>query len=210
MKCSLGELQALLLKASVGAGLPVGLAEEIALAGRWLLANGFDGLGAALKSIEYSPQWPQTPSVKGGEAVFEDARTAVCGSAVLDLLKAGVCRKARLRNPDSPLLFIGLAGVATVGAGTGIAIESVGEMRAVLREGRVFLAGDVPDSVAELSVVCEAPSRHDWRQAISVAQGVDVATKKLGRLEELASRTYVPANDVSRESGAGAGRIDNE
>jgi hypothetical protein len=48
----LNEIIDVLKKAAVGRGLPVGLAEDAAQAGAWLIGQGHDGVSAVLMAIE--------------------------------------------------------------------------------------------------------------------------------------------------------------
>ena len=54
MHASNAELETLACKAAVGAGLPMGLAEEVGVAAAWLSMAGFDGADITCRAIENS------------------------------------------------------------------------------------------------------------------------------------------------------------
>ena len=185
MICSLNEISAMLRKAAMGSGFPVGLADAIAAAGVWLCANDLDGVAAALDAVDGGYD-PAVRVVREDRTVtFRDARVGRCGVSVFELLAAGSADRVVVEDPDSPLLLEGMAGVA----GSTFALSN----------------GDGANRVS-IEVELSAPS--DAQGARSTA--VEVDAQAWAAAGELAARVYVPATEESRLSGAGAGLTDND
>ena len=210
---SLNELESLIYKASIGAGLPVGCAQDIGTAGVWLARRRFPVFTILARALEegYDAATQYVATAKGGE--FLSARAAVTGPSAIDLLIAGDANDAEvhLLGLDAPALLLGLAGVAADNYGITFSVAITNCRYVVGPDGDVdamsFPIEGPVDVLLRRSVdmdrkpLLEAPSRYD---PISVADTGKPA------LDALAWKTYVPASAHSRISGAGAGLTDND
>lgn len=176
------ELQALLLKAALGGGVPLGHAQDMsALAG--LLASDPHLLAMAAAALE-GPHFRTKLEGTADHVVIEDARVLMAGPVLIDALVAGADR-AVLHQIDWPLLLW--------------------PMLAHARE------------VYGLKVTLDAASRETVTITVGVKDGLDpfgprqpVPNDVIDRLKSFAAKTYVPATEASRQSGAGAGLTDND
>ena len=209
---SLNEIDIMLKKASKGVGLPVGLAEDIGRAGAWLSARGHDGVRAVLTAIQggISLPLPLLPLNDRGIVVFKGARIAVCGPSVIDILAGhGSADEVRLINVDSPLLIIGLAGVASQSYGLEMTIDFGNGSKASVSAGNLVLSGSMPAAGTDLLITCRKFGYTTPKGKLE-GRGVVVDEEVWREVEALAARTYVPSSEASRARGAGAGMVDND
>lgn len=228
MHLSLNEISAALRKAGRGAGLPVGLADEVADAAIWLVERGRDGVAAAVQGLA-SPHCEieivQTaPLTLRGPVV-------VAGPSAVDLLMTEPADgRVRIEAVDAPLLLAGMVGRALEGE------RAEGERVAVLRFGAGDGLGDgggeiiVSGGGVQVRAECSSPDLAapdlpnpgqpvEIRFAASVSGSgrpittlgaITVDDALWAEVQALAAKTYVPADAASRSRGAGAGAIDNE
>lgn len=202
MSWSLGETSALALKATRGAGLSWGLAEEAAGAVTWLHERGLPGTAAL---CSYLGALKDRPLRHG----YDDASCPLLtGSALSDgaITKPSVADEALdLGRILSPLLL--LPFIASLPPGT-MWLKA----RALGHEGE-----HAPDQwqsqwlrgVATCHIVLGSAPQ------ISPAGTLKTRTPDqfgccMERLTHFAQRTYAPATSASRLSGAGAGLTDND
>jgi hypothetical protein len=181
---SLGEVQSLALKAARGAGRSFGIAEEAGFAVRWLTERGVDGAGHLAALLVASDGAAEGCPLHLG-AAWSDAGQVPEGAVSV------IC----------PMLLLPfLPGLC--GAG-GLAVSAEPAVARV--SGAGDLAGDLPMArVAVRVLACEtvrSGARHTRAK-------VDKAA--LAQLQDFAFRTYAPATEASRNSGAGAGLSDND
>ena len=211
MTFAFNELESLLRKAAIGAGFPVGHAMAIASAGVWLGRRRFAVCDIVYRAVSGGPRESVVRAVDG-VTVFEAARAGVDGVAGLDLLLAGVAGDAvTLEDLDEPRLLIGLAGVAAKAHGVGFAIGAETN-EIVIGGGSEIAAAHVQFAGGE-TVVLRLRSDLSGVDDGALASRYDpaaTADDSWTRIEQLAHRTYVPASDASRLSGAGAGLTDND
>ena len=210
MKRSLNETGTMLRKACVGAGLPVGLAEDLGRAGTWLIAHGHDGASAVLTALAGDLSSPAHLQTNAAQAIFSNTAVAVCGPSAIDLAIADAkAEGVLLNNADSPLLVIGLAGAAAVHSDHKFTVGFSNGCSAIVTAIGVSLNSQVPATACDV----EISSRR-------TQSGIDVAGPAINdfvisdddwqKITRLATKTYVPATEASREKGAGAGMIDND
>ena len=210
MMRSLNELESVLRKAASGAGLPIGLAEDIGAAGAWLTARGQDGTGAVLLSIRAGISEPMTPVTDHGTLVFAPTRVAICGPSVIDMLAAfESIEKARLRDVDSPMLLLGLAGSMAGSYDIAFDVDFAHGGQAQVTAGGLVLTGPLPVPGTEL-VIARNKIKPSVLPPDKQSNGVEVAAELWRGAEVLAARTYVPSSEASRAAGAGAGLSDND
>ena len=199
----------MLKKAAMSSGLPVGLAEDASEAALWLIRQGLDGVGAVLVAIERGFNNPTKIKRVGNTLKFLEARVALCGPSGVDLLAGDTSvEEIHFCKVDSPLLLIGQAGIGvnifnfelTLGFSDGVT-ASVSQKGLSLC-GSTFKTGtDVHMKCCQSNPITSVEKKRDNEIKI------DLETWRT--LETLASKTYVPSNELSRMKGAGAGLIDN-
>ena len=194
LMCSHNEVGSLLYKAAVGAGYPVGIAEEVGRAGGWLSARGVDGVRAVRLALD------------GDAADRSVLQREVAG---LDRFFVAADRPARLMAGSPQILLAGLAAVmlpATVACVR--LLFANGGVAAVSRGDLFGMGGDLPFDAGEVSVVALAsvPSA----PACPFQPRIAVREADWRALSAWAARTYVPESEVSRAVGAGAGVTDND
>ena len=211
MTFAFNELESLLKKAASGAGFSVGHAMVIASAGVWLGRRGFAVCDIVGRAVAGGPRESVVRSVDG-VTVFEAARVGVDGVAAVDLLLAGVAGDSvTLEDLDEPRLLIGLAGVAAKAHGVGFAIGTEA-CSLVIGDGSAIAVANVQFAGGETVVLRLRPDLSSVDGA-ALASRYDPAATADGswtQIEQLAHKTYVPASDASRLSGAGAGLTDND
>jgi len=199
MSWSLGEMAALALKATRGAGLPWGLAEEAAGAVFWLHQRNLPGISALCGYLASCDQPPRTdsalcPLVTG--AALSDG-SSPCPSQMDDSIDLGVVA--------APLLL--LPFVATISPGT-IWLQAGMAGKAAYAWPDHWHSGWLRGSAACQLRFAAGPQidpghAHHTRLPDHFACCVD-------RLTDYAHRTYAPATSQSRLAGAGAGLTDND
>lgn len=209
MRVSFNEIETTLRKAAIGAGFPVGLAEDCASAAAWLVGQGHDGVESVLEAVRDEMQKQAMPSAIGNAWVFPDAGIAMCGPSAIDLLMAAACQEVRLLKADSPLMMIGLAGVAAGNYGREFSLENDAGCSVQISAGGMSLTGALPSPGANLSLTCREDSRVGMRTP-ALLQGAIVDDRVWREALALAARTYVPSSTASRAAGAGAGLTDND
>lgn len=202
MSWSLGETSALALKATRGAGLSWGLAEEAAGAVAWLHERGLPGTAALcsyLSTIADAPSW-------------HGSRDAACplltGSALSDgtiAAPSDASETLDLGRVLSPLLL--LPFVASLPPGT-----------MWLQSGKFGQEDGQPPERWQSQWLRGEAVCHVIRgktPQIDQAGASHMRTPEqfgccIERLTHFAHRTYAPATSASRLSGAGAGLTDND
>lgn len=191
---SLNESQALAHKAARGSGYDWGVAEEAGQVVRWLLAHSLPGADALLDVCEARSQSaPETCPFTIGCALSDGligiadfgCRTVMSPLLILPFL-------AWTAEREKMSLCLGWRGAAFVVGADGELFMSAKTVNP--RTAKVTISDIVPQNLIR---VCET-----YRALVDCA--VFVA------LSDLAGRTYAPATQASRESGAGAGLTDND
>ena len=198
MSWSLGETAALALKATRGAGLSWGLAEEAAGAVFWLHQRGLPGIAALCGYLDLrdpdGDETAQCPLVTG-TALSDGARPGP--ERVDDRIDLGPVR--------APLLL--LPFVATLPPGT-LWLEAVG-----FGDATPWPADQWQSGWLRGSAVCQL-----WYGRAAQIDPARATQTRLpdrfsccvDRLTTYAHRTYAPATRESRLAGAGAGLTDND
>ena len=185
MTFSLNEVEATVRKAARGAGLPIGIAEDIGRAAAWLCARGEDGSAAALEGLRrYDASRPCALNEAGADPA---ARAVIEGLSAIDLIIAGCRDRVELSGLDVPMLLRGLVGISTAGRELAIELDLGLDGHATLIRREWHAAESAPHT-----------RRHEADPAV------------WHELQGLAARTYVPASEASRAHGAGAGLVDRD
>ena len=188
---ALSEVAATAKKAVRGAGYSWGVAEEAAMATHWLCAAGLDGCGALARALS-------------GEGL--DSCPVLNGIALADQAAGLILADLNFTDVREPMLLLPFVGHAATRLGRTITMifdghEAVTDGGFVTVKQPTFptfarnVAIQVGGYVTNPLPVCRrvTPSQADW----------DV-------LNGFAERTYAPATEQSRQSGAGAGLNDND
>lgn len=208
MTLSLNEVEATAKKATRGAGYSWGLAEEAGKATRWLCArdlNGCKALAELLVQTDGSNKEAWTPHCD--QPVWRASGGRLCpliaGAALSD--RALALSSVRLVMLVAPLLLLPFVALAAQQRETVLQIEMAGASAAT--DGTALsITGVFPSVVDELAVV----DGGSVLQPVPVRSRADPDAQTLQFLNTLAHRTYAPATDASRMSGAGAGLSDND
>jgi len=183
---SYNEVQTLARKVACGAGLPHGVAEDVGEAAVWLSARGVDAVRVVVDAL--------------------DSPTEVLGAqSAIDALCCGETAEITFEGRSCRLMLIGLAGAAAASADLNLAVRYHGGVEPLALA--VNPADLVPTALSlQLLPVADGgvpASRRSLRPAETDAAAYTAA---LG----LAAKTYVPASELSRAQGAGAGTTDND
>lgn len=185
---SYNEVQTLARKAASGAGLPHGIAEDIGQAAVWLSARGVDAIRVVVAAL--ADHWP----------------AILAGQAAIDALCCGETEEVALDDRDCGLLLIGLAGAAAMNAGLGLAVRlGNGDVVPLMRGSDVV--DRIPSAVA-LRLLSDAVG--DVSACFGARRPAATDAEAYAAALGLAAKTYVPASELSRVQGAGAGTTDND
>lgn len=208
MNLALNEVEAIAKKAARGAGYSWGLAEEAAMAARWLCARGIDGCAALAALLEQGHEAPCPPTI-GAECWVAPAG-ALCplatGAAIADRADDLLTADVRLGRVNEPILLLPFAACAAERLGTFVRLVMPGAVVATDGEGLSIegMPGPIAAhvTVAASGVAGAAPRARYARATPAAATWAS--------LERFAHRTYAPATEVSRQRGAGTGLSDND
>ena len=216
---SLAEIDAMGRKAARGAGYAWGMAEEAGRAARWLAAYRLPGpqrLAALLATCDglladYVPLNTELPWRSTGGKLCG----VTCGAAVSD--RAEDLRNGLAFELDSvvePLMILPFLcraardldfHIGLFAGGVGIAATPAGPMWAGSAAPAFPSAGSVSIRLAGDGTGGETGDVHRH-----IPDGYAVPVTVWRALDAFALRTYVPATEESRLSGAGAGTSDND
>ena len=234
MQASLAEAESLVLKAATGIGLEPGLASLNARATRWLCRYGLPGTRLAVRALT---NWLEHRSV-GVKWASETKLCAVTENQMVSVLYAGavvadhrslVRSPITVTSPDEPLLLLAMVAHA-IGDGSVEVTwpDSSGNRQGlhVHNDDCTFLGEDCfvlhRSGTLDLCLTCDWNSSAVtgsvlWNDAALVRRqenvyenGVEIERAELLFLDQWGAKTLIPDSDVSREKGAGAGRIDTD
>ena len=201
---SLNELEMSARKAASAFGWPFGLAEEFGRATVWSAVHLPEAIPSLLDLAELG-YGPADCNRTGRTATFGSSGAA-SAIAAFDLLAAGVCDRAVFRSACRPKGLLGFGGSASDAFGTAFTVEC-GRGRATVGGNLCRLTGKL-DRNCELSI--EVATSADGSGLRPPKDGVAVDAAVWRRLEALAARFLVPATEMSRRTGAGAGIVDTD
>lgn len=213
MTLSLNEVEALAKKAARGAGYPWGIAEETGKAVRWLCAADLDGCATLAEYLtvieEDEADFSARAPVQGD--VWSSSGDRLCpllaGAALSDVADTLKVEEVRLENVAYPILLVPFAGLSAQHLEATVALEWNDAF--VATDGKsLVVRGEIKAPIASVDVRVEAGFDQACRQSICSRANPDEGT--LAALSHLAHRTYAPATEASRLSGAGAGLSDND
>ena len=191
----------------MGAGYSTGHGVAISEAGVWLARRGVPVCELVARSI--GGGMPESVIDRAAEVTtFRTARASVDGVAAIDLLLAGMPGDTiELQELDEPVLLLGLAGVAAELHDVGFEVHHVGGISSV---GAAVVGLDaIKPGTVMLGLTTSEPAEASSGLATRY-DPVTVGDNGWEKLGALAYKTYVPASEQSRISGAGAGLTDND
>jgi hypothetical protein len=214
---SLNEVESVAGKAARGAGLSWGMAEEAAKAARWLAACGLDWSPGLLALLERHSDLA-APMVRQQQPILASPSGAslsplIVGSYLADLATEGTDRE--LGSTAHPLWLLPFAARAATESKTAVVVSWGGVSTTVWPYG-----GEISGDPAALHIL--QADRVSWihlrpgtvaakpTQTLTRAGRSAIAEDSWQALLRLGARTYVPASEISRTKGAGAGMIDND
>lgn len=208
---SANEISSLFRKAGIGAGLPVGVAEDISRAGLWLLERGLSGDEAILKGIQGLNMYDPSIDINAQTVRVDRVCAALHGPSLFDLAATKVdVFQARLLQVDCSLLLVGLAGIAVEDYGLETEIKFAEDLIVeVTSSGSITNGALISGQVSNIHITC----RHSEAQGSAETERLssfELNEEGVKKLLKLAAKTYVPATEASREKGAGAGLTDND
>jgi hypothetical protein len=200
MMPSLNEVDMMMRKASLGAGWSLGLAHDIGEAAAWLCQNGWDGVSAALATIQTKPG--TLVSTRSDDRwIIGPAPIGLAGPAALDLVVATFA-PVEILLADDPLLFLGL--MACISRSSGLDLVATGALSAVICSGT--LCGPAKLDPTQSRIMISAGAAHPVETADgSIATSIQPNAANWEIARALAARMLVPATAASRNSGAGPG-----
>ena len=188
MTYSLNEVSAMAKKAARGAGFSWGMAEDAAMATRWLCARGLRGCDALAGRLSISD--------------LDGACSVHIGCKIMDLQQC----------PDDCVM----SGVAWPILLLPFVAQTLNGGSVTLRWGNAEATTDGRNlSASGSDLICEGPFdvslvRGEICHSGHTATRAHPSPDSWAVLESLAHRTYAPATEESRLSGAGAGLSDND
>ncbi len=209
MPYSLNEIEAMCKKATRGAGLPWGIAEEAGKAARWLASHDLPGpemlstLLALHQDISYHTLAPVS-----GDDIFHSGSNTLCpllaGAALTDRIHAASPdKKLEFRSIACPLLLAPYISILAKKIGSPLellwddvelVIAPDGSLKT--KNGTEFLTSH------SMSAECRVTASKTELQPRKVI-GREVDAESWNSLTEFSSRIYAPATEASRKLGAG-------
>ncbi|WP_068311173.1 DUF3726 domain-containing protein [Polycladidibacter hongkongensis] len=215
MSFSLNEIEAMCKRAARGAGLPWGLCEEAAKGTRWLASFGFSGPDLLVSLLELNDKLPAVDfSPVALEGIWRAAagrlNPLIAGASMSDCaVKMELGNIITMLEVDFPLLVVPFASGAALRLGQPVAVEWQGA-RLVTNGKELCVQGEASALLAARAkrVECSAPAQM-LSQTRPLHRAI-VSDACWTRLAAFSQRTFAPATEASRLSGAGAGLTDND
>ena len=204
MNLSFSELKDLVFNASLGSNLSAGIGEDLSLAVTFLESRSLPGGKEFLNSLkcERHPLFP--PKQKGSRFIFCNARAIFEGVTAIDFLVSEVCESVVLKNIDSQMLLLGLASNYRESS---FSFYKNKELYASIFNDELICKHENYKSSNDIEIYLN-DSQLDNPLAKCTRMSLDENTFQ--ELIKLASNMLVPESELSRETGAGAGNIDND
>jgi hypothetical protein len=190
---SLNEVETLAHKAARGAGLPWGVAEDTGRAAAWISRRFGDWAEPLLALLETAPPPEESPLLLAGWLADAAAPRRIARVArplwALPGLLTTTTRPVSIFFENAEVRCNPCEGASATVPAEALAALPVGSLT-------------VASASAPLPPLPCALNKRFRRSLVALADWQ--------RLDALAQRTYVPASDRSRRSGAGAGVLDDE
>jgi hypothetical protein len=202
------EFETLCGKAARGAGLDWGLAEEAGKAAGWMYIRGINAASALVKAISSAP----SPAPICGDDNW-GGQTPICpihtGAALVDY--AGLnALPSRITNLRQPVMIIPFLAMAADLMGCQFDLLCNDIRLSVTAQAIIGAADDLCALTGLDCATVQITAAAITAQPDHKPQFAVVDPSAIAALDALGARTYVPATESSRQSGAGAGTSDND
>ncbi len=204
MNLSFSELKDLVFNASLGSNLSAGIGEDLSLAVTFLESRSLPGGKEFLNSLKCERHPLLPPKQKGSRFIFCNARAIFEGVTAIDFLVSEVCESVVLKNIDSQMLLLGLASNYRESS---FSFYKNKELYASIFNDELICKHENYKSSNDIEIYLN-DSQLDNPLAKCTRMSLDENTFQ--ELIKLASNMLVPESELSRETGAGAGNIDND
>lgn len=199
MSWSLGQTRALAVKAARGAGFAWGLAEEAGFATQWLQSMGAPGAEALVRLLT---------RMDGRDSAFDAAEAAKepiqLGAWIQDSCHCDCGDIGLIRQPVLLAPFI-----AAVCPQNGLRLRW-NNVAIDLAVNAFAANANRPDLLVDAAHCTLAPIENSPKPVKTKSRVPDTEAAAMEQLGIFAARTYAPATEQSRISGAGAGLTDND
>ena len=238
LSLSLNETEELCAKAARGCGHPWGVAYDIAKAVRWLAERGVSGLGA-LAGLLADDELKQTPvtlnkSERETQFVVAEGGELYLGACLSDYAFLLADKQARISEIKQPLLLLPFLAWASAVSRSSLYVafgevpffftneltNESGSQENSQGESRNFFSAcqfyGNPAGLPSSCAVFVSPNKTRnsdiplWTTRTTRLQVSDSELDAFKCLEGCAYRTYAPATEASRLSGAGSALSDND
>lgn len=215
MRYSLNEVESCAKRAGRGLGLSWGLAEEAGKATRWLVERGFAGvdfLADYMQTIDGQAASARQPKILDGRWDCESGKLCpiAAGASLNDhamLVSRG--QAIQFGAIHFPLLLVPFASGTAKRCRKSIELSGQGFLFRSAPDGEVVELSFSQDAYRGIEALkCKAIS--DVTDVVHRSPSVQVDPKSWQVLEKIGHRCYAPNTEESRNSGAGAGLLDNE
>ena len=212
---SLGEIESQCKKASRGAGMAWGMAEEAGKSARWLAAQGIDGPALLAHCLQSLPKTGRNPlnCVDGVWAARDGLICPITAGTVIadrvaDLAKAPM----KLADVAYPALMLFALQASADWLKTPLRVSWAGfQARLVPKHAPVWNGHTRAPHAALITCQTDAALPEDSvAEPLWFPQRVSLNADSWEALDLLVARTYVPASAASRAAGAGSGLSDND
>lgn len=225
MRRSLNEISGEIRKAALGAGFPIGHAQEISHAAAWLISKNLDGVKSVFDGLRAGfnskiPSLKFKSSSEGNEQyALPKVHAASHGVGLRDMMIADAGQhRFQLEQVDVPLLLIGLLGAQCDDQNYEIMWES--EQEPAFRLHPNMSESELKEFASKLEthrsfvrltmVETHIHEKDQPRRTLSMPEGYLINETLWLEIKALAAKTYVPASEASRTKGAGAAINDND
>lgn len=216
MNVSLNEIEVLAKRASRGAGYAWGIAEESGKATRWLAAHGFASLETLLDLLKHKDSKSVGDAIPvatnnvwhapSGELCPLVAGTILCDR--MEIVAEG--RDLVFGSVLHPLFVVPFAAMAAKISDATFEMRWDGIVMVVAARKVSMVRGDINQARSCTQTVSIRRVEIDILDPVERLTHCSVDETIWARLNEFAHRTFAPATQASRLSGAGAGLSDND
>jgi len=216
MNVSFNEIDVLSKRAARGAGLSWGMAEEAGKATRWLMAYGFPGLEILLDVLHHND------SLRGKDATpvsIDGIWQAPAGNLCPMVAGTILCDRTEKITVKQDVIFgsvlqpLALAPFVATAAGISGGVFELNWDDVTM----VIGARDVSMTSADINLTNRSAENVRCRRVrqaicdpIKCVTSCSADAQAWAGLSDFAHRTFAPASEASRLSGAGAGLTDND
>lgn len=220
MSYSLNEVESTAKKAARGVGYSWGLAEDTAKSARWLCGQNIDGCAVLARHLEYVDQFDiasLTPVVNGKQwqALNAHMCPVLAGTALSDRASLFDEDGINLLSVSEPLMLLYFAALVAQfcrmkGRDRAVVVVSWPGCRCSTDGASLTVFGSENQHSSE----CAVQVTLNFDDMVGLPQTrcdrANPTERSLKILNNFAFRTYAPATEASRLSGAGAGQSDND